>query len=79
MLIMKTNDILRTISTSLGSPINSEVVAARECVRALSAAELARAPWWDPAPRVAAVVDWVGLEARLGVFQLVTWYHSRRR
>lgn len=40
LLLLKTNDCLRHIDRELGSPINSSLIAAEECARALLREEM---------------------------------------
>ena len=42
LLLLKTNDCLRSVDMSLGQPVNTFVITARECTRALAELELER-------------------------------------
>ena len=40
LLLLKTNDCLRSVDMSLGQPVNTLVITARECTRALAELEV---------------------------------------
>jgi aarF domain-containing kinase len=42
LLLLKTNDCLRSVDMSLGQPVNTFVITARECTRALAELEIER-------------------------------------
>lgn len=44
LLLLKTNDCLRSVDLSLGQPVNTFVITARECTRALADMEWERKP-----------------------------------
>ncbi len=55
LLLLKTNDCLRAVDRALGQPVNTFVITARECSRALAELEVAQHPgvisrvhvWWE--------------------------------
>ncbi|KAI8470915.1 MAG: ABC1 family-domain-containing protein [Monoraphidium minutum] len=67
LLLLKTNDCLRSVDNTLGSPLNTIVMTARECTRALSDIRSERAPGlrsWLARTRDAAHVEFVVLAMR---------------
>ncbi|GMH41510.1 hypothetical protein BSKO_09420 [Bryopsis sp. KO-2023] len=76
LLLLKTNDCLRAIDRSLGQPINTFKVTARECTRALAEKRSNRLP-----PLVSHAVyyyDVINVEFRLVMLRLFTTWASVR-
>jgi len=46
LLLLKTNDCMRAVDVALGTPVNTFVTMAVDCVDAIAAAEMARDPSW---------------------------------
>lgn len=74
LLILKTNDCIRSIDYELGNPVNSFVISARYIQRALNADKQAEHPgvWTWFSTRYATL----SLEARLLAFQVLMAYWS---
>ncbi|KAK9823333.1 hypothetical protein WJX72_001997 [[Myrmecia] bisecta] len=70
LLLLKTNDCLRSIDFALGQPINTFVITARECTRALGEFRLAEQPGWRS--RVAVTSD---AAQCMGTLEVVARYH----
>lgn len=77
ILLLKTNDCLRAIDTSLGSPMNTFLVTARYCTRALREEERKRNPGWGTWLRTAYSAT--ALEVGLQAFQFGAWASSLGR
>jgi predicted unusual protein kinase regulating ubiquinone biosynthesis (AarF/ABC1/UbiB family) len=77
LLLLKTNDCLRSVDASLGNPVNTYAVTARECCRALAEARREQNPGW--ASRASAAADALGVEARMGAMSALTWWYAPRR
>lgn len=59
---------------ALGSPVNSFVITARECTRALARHRLAHRPGlWS---RAAVAADVWAVEARMAALRLLAWFAS---
>lgn len=76
LLLLKTNDCLRSVDASLGSPVNTYAVTARECCRALAEARREEQPGWRSS--AAAAADMLGVEARMGAMSALTWWYKPR-
>ncbi len=74
LLLLKTNDCLRSVDKELGAGYNSFLVTARECVRTINAESLAQRPGWRS--RVKGVVERANLEARLQAMSLYSFFFS---
>ncbi len=61
----------RAVDLALGSPINSFVITARECTRALARDRLAHRPGMFS--RLAIAVDMAAVEVRMATLRLLTW------
>ena len=70
LLLLKTNDCLRSLERRLSAPLNTVAITARACTRALAAFRAERAPVRG---RVVGWVDRLSVEARLGLLALVLW------
>lgn len=80
LLLLKTNDCLRAVDTQLGTPINSFVIMARFCTKAINRDRLEHSNSWR---------DWFGaawdtftMEVRVRIIQVVMawaklWYGGR--
>ncbi|GAB4820114.1 hypothetical protein N2152v2_007160 [Parachlorella kessleri] len=71
LLLLKTNDCLRSVDVQLGTPVNTFVITARACIRALSAER-----WHSQAglgSLVAIARDVLQVEFRMAVLRLLTW------
>jgi len=76
LLLLKTNDCLRSVDASLGNPVNTYGVTARECCRALAEARSAEAPGLRAQGLAAA--DMLGVEARMGAMAALSWWYKPR-
>eukprot|EP00955_Chlamydomonas_euryale_P031498 330937-Chlamydomonas_euryale.AAC.6 len=56
LLLLKTNDCLRAVDLALGQPVNTFIITARECTRALAEARLLAASGHGPEASAAAAV-----------------------
>ncbi|PRW32844.1 ABC1 protein [Chlorella sorokiniana] len=67
LLLLKTNDCLRAVDVALGSPVNSFVITARECTRALARDRLSHRPGlWS---RLAVAADVYAVELRMAALR----------
>ncbi|GLC72431.1 hypothetical protein PLESTF_001246800 [Pleodorina starrii] len=71
LLLLKTNDCLRSIDFALGEPVNTFVITARECSAALARERLRGAP--GPLVRLAVAWERLRVEARMLGFELMVW------
>eukprot|EP00850_Spirogloea_muscicola_P005059 SM000022S07273 [mRNA] locus=s22:906467:908354:+ [translate_table: standard] len=69
LLLMKTNDCLRAVDNALGAPVNTFVITARECSKALAQAKRSEGLW----ARAAAATDLLRLELRMLRLQAFAW------
>lgn len=76
LLLLKTNDCLRSVDALLGSPVNTYAVTARECCRALAERRAEEAP--GVRARAAAAADLLGVEARMRAMAALTWWYRPR-
>jgi hypothetical protein len=76
LLLLKTNDCLRSVDASLGNPVNTYAITARECCRALAERRAAEQP--GVRSRAAAAADLLGVEARMGAMAALTWWYKPR-
>jgi hypothetical protein len=76
LLLLKTNDCLRAVDSALGQPINTFVITARQCARALAEDRVKVAPGLGS--RVAAAVEQLRIEAVIGALVLMTWWGRLR-
>ncbi|KAI3430556.1 hypothetical protein D9Q98_005149 [Chlorella vulgaris] len=74
LLLLKTNDCLRAVDLALGAPINSFVITARECTRALARDRLRNHP--GMLTRLAVATDLAAVEFRMTALRLLTWLAS---
>ena len=74
LLLLKTNDCLRSVDKELGAGYNSFLVTARECVRTINAESCAQRPGWHS--RVKGVVERANLEARLQAMSIYSFFSS---
>jgi aarF domain-containing kinase len=71
LLLLKTNDCLRSVDKELGAGYNSFMVTARECVRALNADRQAKQP--GVRSRVRSIIERTKLEGRLQAMQMYSF------
>ncbi|GIL43460.1 hypothetical protein Vafri_933 [Volvox africanus] len=76
LLLLKTNDCLRSIDFALGEPVNTFVITARECSAALARERLRGAP--GPLVRLAVAWERFQVEGRMLGFELLLWYRGIR-
>lgn len=76
LLLLKTNDCLRSIDLSLGTPVNSFITTARECTRALSKIRYEEHPGVVSFARGA--VDRARIELRVWAMKVLTFYEKLR-
>ncbi|GIL72531.1 hypothetical protein Vretimale_4271 [Volvox reticuliferus] len=76
LLLLKTNDCLRSIDFALGEPVNTFVITARECSAALARERLRGAP--GPLVRLAVAWERLQVEGRMLGFELLLWYRGFR-
>ncbi|KXZ42167.1 hypothetical protein GPECTOR_192g313 [Gonium pectorale] len=76
LLLLKTNDCLRSVDFALGEPVNTFVITARECSAALARERLRGAP--GPLVRLAVAWERLQVEARMLAFELLVWYSGVR-
>ena len=69
LLLLKTNDCLRAVDTQLGTPINSFVIMARFCTKAINRDRLEHSNSW--ADWLGAAWDSFTMEVRVQVIQIV--------
>lgn len=74
LLLLKTNDCLRSVDKELEAGYNTFVVTARECVRTINADAQSRRPGWRST--LAGLKDRLGLEARLQAMSLYSLFFS---
>ena len=74
LLLLKTNDCLRSVDKELGAGYNTFVVTARECVRTINAESQAQRPGWRS--KVSGIVERAALEARLQTMSLYSLLFS---
>ncbi|GFR41354.1 hypothetical protein Agub_g2037, partial [Astrephomene gubernaculifera] len=72
LLLLKTNDCLRSVDHALGSEVNTFVITARECSAALARERLKGAP--GPLVRLAVAWERLQVEARMLAFEAIVWY-----
>ncbi|KAK9917077.1 hypothetical protein WJX75_000654 [Coccomyxa subellipsoidea] len=72
LLLLKTNDCLRTVDSCLGQPVNTFTMTARECTRALNEARMREQPGLRT--RIACLADTLGVEARISALALMSWW-----
>ncbi|BDA50400.1 AarF domain-containing protein kinase 1 [Coccomyxa sp. Obi] len=72
LLLLKTNDCLRTVDACLGQPVNSFMMTARECTRALNEARMRERPGLRTC--AACLADVIGVEARIAALALMSWW-----
>lgn len=77
LLLLKTNDCLRAVDMSLGQPVNTLVITARECTRALADLQRRERPGWGS--WLAARVDVLRVELMMAALRLAAWWTSVRR
>ncbi|GBF89209.1 hypothetical protein Rsub_01926 [Raphidocelis subcapitata] len=77
LLLLKTNDCLRSVDGALGSPLNTVVMTARECTRALSDIRSARSPGLRSA--LAAWLDAAHVEAVVAAMRAASAWAALRR
>ncbi|GAQ84896.1 ABC transporter-like protein [Klebsormidium nitens] len=76
LLLLKTNDCLRSVDLALGTPVNSFVTTARECTRALSQIRYEQNPGIGSLARGA--IDKVRVEVRVLLMQTLALYEKVR-
>lgn len=74
LLLLKTNDCLRSVDNALGAPVNTFIIIARECTRALAQMEIeAKKGLWN---RLRCIVEIYRVELRLWAFQISALFAS---
>lgn len=77
LLLFKCNDCLRHIDRKLGAPVNTFLITAKTCARALWAHETEQGAWRTlvqaPGRFWAAARDWLGVHARILTYQALVW------
>lgn len=77
LLLLKTNDCLRSVDLSLGAPVNTFVITAKTCSRALAEAKRQQNPglgsWF------ASEVELLRVEFVMGVMRLMGFWVSIQR
>ena len=68
LLLLKTNDCLRAVDASLGAPVNTFVITARQCSRVLDSERGPKLPWGASA--LARLFQKLNLEIRLLALQV---------
>eukprot|EP00898_Chlorokybus_atmophyticus_P006585 jgi/Chlat1/6928/Chrsp52S06595 len=76
LLLLKTNDCLRAIDRALGTPVNTFVIVARECTRALADARLQQRPGFTS--RIGVVIDSLRVEWRVLLLRTFAWLAAVR-
>jgi aarF domain-containing kinase len=76
LLLLKTNDCLRSVDLALGTPVNSFITTARECTRALSRIRYEENPGIGSWARGA--VDRMRIELRVWAMKVLTLYERAR-
>lgn len=76
LLLLKTNDCLRSVDLALGTPVNSFVTTARECTRALSQIRYEQNP--GLASLAQGAIDKVRVEVRVLLMQTLALYEKVR-
>jgi hypothetical protein len=61
----------RAVDLALGSPVNSFVITARECTRALARQRMAHRP--GLLSRIVVARDMLAVELRMSALRLLTW------
>jgi hypothetical protein len=72
LLLLKTNDCLRAVDSALGQPINTLVITARQCTRALAEERVRAAPGLGS--RLAAAREQLQVEVVIGALLLASWW-----
>jgi hypothetical protein len=76
LLLLKTNDCLRAVDLALGQPVNTTIITARECTRALHQLDLQRAkgPWQTLQAYWRGVLDAAHVELVMAVLSGMAWW-----
>ena len=77
LLLLKTNDCLRAIDMQLGTPVNSFIIMARYCTKAINQDRLKRSATFTDWLR--AVIDTASMEIRLKVYQFLVSKKEQRK
>jgi aarF domain-containing kinase len=75
LLLLKTNDCLRSLETRLSAPLNTVAITARACARARAAFEARDAPVRG---RLRGWAERAAVEARLALLVAAVWLARRR-
>eukprot|EP00871_Galdieria_phlegrea_P005502 jgi/Galph1/5953/GphlegSOOS_G4609.1 len=77
LLLLKTNDCLRNVDRALGAPLNTFIITARYCAKAIEQAELRAAAMGHMSERIVgnfrARRDRWSVEMRILLFQMYIW------
>lgn len=71
LLLLKTNDCLRAVDTQLGTPINSSLIMARFCSRAITEDQLRHSA--SLIVKISAVIERIKMDVRLRSYSFVIW------
>jgi aarF domain-containing kinase len=76
LLLLKTNDCLRAVDLALGQPVNTTIITARECTRALHQLALRRAqgPWQYLQAYWRGLLDAAHVEFVMAVLSGMSWW-----
>jgi aarF domain-containing kinase len=75
LLLLKTNDCLRSVDFMLGNPVNSFIICARECTRALAQERIDKAKkenHWLFQSRLRNLIERLGIEIRIMGLHMAT-------
>lgn len=77
LLLLKTNDCLRSVDLSLGAPVNTFVITAKTCSRALAEIEMQQSP--GVASWVAGQLGLLRVELVMGLMHVMSMWVALQR